>query len=105
MYKLNIKDDAIDYILELEEGSDIGAGIPDIRKKIKDSVNKRRKRVKPITEPRYDDVFYEGLEWLDGLSHSDCWETDACATCSNNPKNNPHASGICHCTLGSPRIT
>lgn len=24
--------------------------------------------------------------------------TNPCDCCSNNPKNNPHASGICHCT-------
>lgn len=25
---------------------------------------------------------------------------DPCARCNNNPKNNPHASGVCNCTLG-----
>ena len=34
---------------------------------------------------------------------------DPCATCGNNPKNNPHASGICCCALpymvGPNRIT
>ena len=24
-----------------------------------------------------------------------------CDGCSSNPSNNPHASGVCHCTLGS----
>lgn len=24
---------------------------------------------------------------------------DPCAGCSNNPKNNPHTSGVCGCTL------
>ena len=24
---------------------------------------------------------------------------ECCKNCSNNPLNNPHASGICHCTL------
>ena len=79
--------------------------ISDIKEKVKEFINNPIRRVKPKTKPRYDDVFYEGLGWLDSLSYSDCWETDACATCSNNPKNNPHASGIRHCTLGSPRIT
>lgn len=27
-----------------------------------------------------------------------------CEHCSNNPKNNPHASGICHCILGNPVV-
>lgn len=26
---------------------------------------------------------------------------DPCATCSQNPKNNPFATGICHCALPS----
>ena len=26
---------------------------------------------------------------------------DPCRNCSNNPRNNPHASGICHCALPS----
>ena len=79
--------------------------ISDVEKKVKKIINRSVKLVKPMTKPRYDDVFYEGLDWLDSLSYNDCWETEACATCSNNPKNNPHASGICHCILGSPRIT
>jgi len=37
---------------------------------------KYKKRVKPKTQPRYDNVFYEGLVWLDGLSHSDYWGMD-----------------------------
>ena len=32
---------------------------------------------------------------------SDNKQYDPCALCSGNPKNNPHASGICHCTLPS----
>lgn len=31
------------------------------------------------------------------------FEQSACANCSNNPKNG--GSGICHCTLGQPKIT
>lgn len=31
------------------------------------------------------------------------FEQSACANCSNNPKNG--GSGICHCTLGLPKIT
>lgn len=26
---------------------------------------------------------------------------DPCRNCNNNPRNNPHASGICHCALPS----
>lgn len=26
-------------------------------------------------------------------------DADPCAGCSNNPSNNPHASGVCSCTL------
>lgn len=26
---------------------------------------------------------------------------DPCRNCNNNPRNNPHASGICHCVLPS----
>ena len=26
---------------------------------------------------------------------------DLCRNCNNNPRNNPHASGICHCALPS----
>lgn len=28
-----------------------------------------------------------------------------CEKCNNNPKNNPMASGICHCILGGNKIT
>ncbi len=31
------------------------------------------------------------------------FEQSACVNCSNNPKNG--GSGICHCTLGQPKIT
>lgn len=27
------------------------------------------------------------------------FEQDCCKNCPNNPKNNPNASGICHCAL------
>ena len=34
---------------------------------------------------------------LDNLSDTH----DPCDGCNNNPKNNPFASGVCYCTLGS----
>ena len=30
---------------------------------------------------------------------------DPCYNCSNNPKNNPYASGFCNCSLPSKNIT
>lgn len=29
------------------------------------------------------------------------FDNDACKNCINNPKNNPNASGICHCALAA----
>lgn len=42
---------------------------------------------------------------VDSLKGSlvDNFEQSACANCSNNPKNG--GSGICHCTLGLPKVT
>ena len=45
-----------------------------IKAKIADKSRKKSSLVKPITEPRYDKVFFEGLKWLDSLSYSDNWE-------------------------------
>ena len=72
MYKFNISDDAIDYILEIEDGVDINIG-------------------------------HFEAEWH--KQYFGVYQSADCATCSNNPKNNPYASGICHCILGSPKIT
>jgi hypothetical protein len=42
--------------------------IQELRRKYQAGKYKARatKSVKPITPPRYDDVYFEGLEWLNG---------------------------------------
>ena len=44
----------------------------------------------PLTKitPLYDEIYAQSL-------------FDPCRNCNNNPRNNPHASGICHCVLPS----
>ena len=39
-------------------------------------------------------------------SHSDAMDANVspCDSCPSNPKNNPYASGVCHCTLGLKQI-
>lgn len=41
---------------------------------------------------------YEQIQNMNGFELP-----EACQNCSNNPKNG--GSGICHCTLGTPKIT
>ncbi len=36
----------------------------------------RPKRVKPMTPPRYDEVFFKGLKWLDSLAFVGSGETE-----------------------------
>ena len=44
--------------------------------------------------------------WNDELNSSPHggFNYKCCQNCPNNPKNNPNASGICHCTLPSMEI-
>lgn len=37
-------------------------------------------------------------------SHNNNTFQSPCANCPNNPANNPMASGVCHCILGTPTI-
>lgn len=54
-----------------------------IREKIKIKNRKKINLVKPITEPRYDNVFFEGMDWIDSLSYSDNWEKDMSGSAKN----------------------
>lgn len=44
-------------------------------------------------------VYFWNDEW-NSSPHSG-FNYKCCQNCPNNPKNNPNASGICHCTLPS----
>jgi hypothetical protein len=35
--------------------------------KIRDQRKRTRRRKKPMRQPRYDEVYFEGLKWLDSL--------------------------------------
>ena len=39
-----------------------------LREKVKANPPERRKLVAPACAPRYDDVYFKGIEWLDGLA-------------------------------------
>lgn len=50
----------------------------------------------------YDDELPKGSQqWWDGVNSAPQvgQPYDPCEHCMNNPKNNPHASGICSCAL------
>lgn len=50
------------------------------------------------------DYFVEGIkEALESIEQA--YKAESCKRCANNPKNNPEATGICHCTLGTPKAT
>lgn len=60
------------------------------------------KKEKSVPEVTYIPVEIQDYSW----NHN---AYDPCEFCSNNPKNNPYATGICHCALpalsGPFRIT
>ena len=41
----------------------------------------------------------ELLTQLNSVQWNGAFEYDCCRNCNNNPRNNPHASGICNCML------
>ncbi len=52
------------------------------------------KELKEYPEFKYPGFMSDGLQTTTAVP-------DYCTNCRNNPKNNPFASGICHCILGS----
>lgn len=49
-----------------------------------------------------DKIFCEdNNSYLNELYGINSFDNDACKKCINNPKNNPNASGICHCALAA----
>ena len=46
-----------------------------------------------------NDAYFWNDEW--NSSPHGGFNYKCCQNCPNNPKNNPNASGICHCTLPS----
>ena len=46
---------------------------------------------------------YNFLESYTQFNNNPLFQSSACKTCSNNPKNG--GTGICHCILGTPPIT
>jgi hypothetical protein len=56
---------------------------------------KEEKTIEEITKEI--DIIFPVIESIKSIDLPDY--NDPCAGCSNNPKNNPHASGICGCTL------
>lgn len=39
--------------------------LKEMKRKIKSELKRRKKVVRPKPEPRYDDLYWEGTEWLD----------------------------------------
>ncbi len=55
----------------------------------KGAAKKKTKRSKPMRQPRYDDVYFEGLEWLDSLAEGSSKAVDASdfdSIAESNPK-------------------
>ena len=52
---------------------------------------------KSNTTYKDDGVYFWNEEW--NSSPHGGFNYKCCQNCPNNPKNNPNASGICHCTL------
>ena len=50
-----------------------------------------------IWDDEGDDKYFPVIETIKSIDISEYH--DPCAGCSNNPKNNPYASGVCGCTL------
>ena len=53
----------------------------------------------PEKEQTFDDMFPDYPIMPSKLLPENQPYHDPCAGCSNNPRNNPHASGMCNCSL------
>lgn len=40
----------------------------ELRTRYKNRQRKERELINPVTNPRYDDVYHQGITWLDGLA-------------------------------------
>ena len=55
-----------------------------------------------------DDYLFDPInlpDWINNNYRNIDGYYDPCYNCGNNPKNNPHASGFCNCSLPSKNIT
>ena len=54
--------------------------------------------LKDISLNRYNEIIEESFGNPAG-NNTALYDYPCCANCSNNPKNNPNATGVCHCAL------
>ncbi len=54
--------------LSNKKKKEFGKRMRELRARYKNRQRKERKLINPVKNPRYDDVYYEGLAWLDSLA-------------------------------------
>ena len=57
----------IDNLSEAKK-KEFGKRMRELRARYKNRQQQKRKLINPVKNPRYDDVYYEGIAWLDSLA-------------------------------------
>ena len=57
----------IDNLSEAQK-KEFGKRMRELRARHKNRQQQKRKLINPVKNPRYDDVYYEGIAWLDSLA-------------------------------------
>ena len=54
--------------LSNKKRKEFGNRMSELRERYKNRQRKEHKLINPVTTPRYDDVYHQGITWLDGLA-------------------------------------
>lgn len=54
--------------LSNKKKKEFGKRMSELQTRYKNRQRKERKLINPVTTPRYDDVYHQGITWLDGLA-------------------------------------
>lgn len=68
----------MDSTEQVHQKSELQHGMQRLRElaKLRRAALSRKRRAAPESPPRYDDVYFNGLAWLNNLAYTDNWDTN-----------------------------